>query len=537
MSGPVGDRPRRRRLAIVGGGSSGLVCLKYALDLLPDWEVRCLEQSDDITGAWGNPYPGFVSTSTKYTTQFACFPVYDATVRPDAGASREEFFRGGEYGEYLTRFAEEFALEPHVERNCRVERLRRLDEGGWRATLHRADAPPVEERFDAVVVCTGLAAKPKPVECDVRTTTAAELASLDDVTDQCVVVVGGGESAVDFANRLAHPERNNRVFLSLKSGVRVSPRYHPIRGVPSDFLRNRLMLSIHEDVRNAIGQRFVEARIRYRKTFERLFPNRSQADETASPDDSVRAGRKEWAHRLTKAARAGLFDMFHNKSDDFLDAVGRGDLRIVGPPVDRTFQRFREFDSDGEVSVAPDLVVPAVGYRHRLDELFDGRVRLQDFYLGCCHVEWPDLYLVGHARPVIGNIPSMSEMQARLVCGLLAGRHARPRQLPELHRRDLEKRRRKFSNVDLDVIFPVEMIPYCDQLAKLSDVFPTWRRLGSLWAWWRMHLAPATTLHYRTEGSRARDESLSAPVYLPWPFILVLLGLKPVDWVYRLLRG
>jgi cation diffusion facilitator CzcD-associated flavoprotein CzcO len=55
---------RSRRLAIVGGGSSGLVTLKHALDALPDWEIVCFEKSATTTGCWGDPYPGFVSTST-----------------------------------------------------------------------------------------------------------------------------------------------------------------------------------------------------------------------------------------------------------------------------------------------------------------------------------------------------------------------------------------------------------------------------------------------------------------------------------------
>jgi cation diffusion facilitator CzcD-associated flavoprotein CzcO len=72
-----------KRLAIIGCGSSGLITLKYALDELRDWEITAYEASSNITGCWGNPPTGFVSTSTKYTTQFACYPLYDANVRRD----------------------------------------------------------------------------------------------------------------------------------------------------------------------------------------------------------------------------------------------------------------------------------------------------------------------------------------------------------------------------------------------------------------------------------------------------------------------
>ena len=109
MSQPTGtSHSNRKRLAIIGCGSSGLITLKYALEFLPEWEVICFEQSDSITGCWGNPYPGFVSTSTKYTTQFACFPICGATMSAEGAQSREEFFQNDEYGQYLTAFARQF---------------------------------------------------------------------------------------------------------------------------------------------------------------------------------------------------------------------------------------------------------------------------------------------------------------------------------------------------------------------------------------------------------------------------------------------
>ncbi|MDP6445778.1 MAG: FAD/NAD(P)-binding protein, partial [Pirellulaceae bacterium] len=226
---------KKRRLAIIGGGSSGLISLKYAIDLLPSWDVQCFEQSDRITGVWGNPYPGFVSTTTKYATQFACHPRFDAGVSADGGASREEFFRDGEYGEYLQDFANGFSLSPRISLRTRVVSLRQSD-NGWILTLTQLDSSsradsgrPVgptettEEAFDAVILCTGLAAAAKPLDCGVKTLSVADMTrpnGLETVTNQRIVVIGGGESAVDFADRLARPELQNEVYLSLHSGVR-----------------------------------------------------------------------------------------------------------------------------------------------------------------------------------------------------------------------------------------------------------------------------------------------------------------------------
>ncbi|MEM7355139.1 MAG: FAD-dependent oxidoreductase, partial [Acidobacteriota bacterium] len=235
------------KLAIVGAGSAGLIALFYAARRLTGWQIRCFERSGDVLGAWGDPYPGFVSTSTKYTTQFACHRLFDAATDGESARQRSDFFRDGEYGAYLRSFVRHHRLAPYIRLHSEVRRLERIG-GRWRLTIAApsevqdgATQDVAEEDFDALILATGLAETPKAVPCEVE-----QLESLDDarsVRDKTVVVLGGGESAADIANRLADPALGNRVLMSLRTGIRVSPRYHPIKGVPSDFLRTRLMLS------------------------------------------------------------------------------------------------------------------------------------------------------------------------------------------------------------------------------------------------------------------------------------------------------
>lgn len=540
-----------QRLAIIGCGSSGLICLKTALESLPGWEICCFEKTSQVTGCWGNPYPGFVSTSTKYTTQFSCFPDRDAAVEPDAGQSRAEFFRGAEYGEYLNRFADAFNLRPHIKLNHQVDRLARTENGiGWWVTyrsIAATDSPAVmTDHFDVVVICTGLAAQVKEIESAIPRLSPADLNTpqgIANIRDERIVVFGGGESAVDYATRLANPELGNEVYLSLRSGVRVSPRYHPIRGVPSDFLRNRLMLSIHPTLRNWIGQRFVEARILHQERFEKWFPsllaNRgaagpNQAQEHAE-DQTHHALRKKWAYKLTIAAKDELFNMFHNKSDDFLDFVASGQITIVGTSVDSRLESFNHFGSTEQIEIRPTRIVPAIGYKSTLNAIAGDSLRLTDFYLGCCHVTFSDVFLVGFARPIIGNIPTISEMQAAYVCGLIEGRFRRPTQIAEQTSIDRKNHEQRFSKLDLEAVYPVEMFSYCDLLSRQMMTYPSLRRLGSLRLWWRMQLTPATTMHYQYHNSQVLHIVSRAPVYMPSLLIVLLLMLKPVDWTYRIL--
>ncbi|MDZ4819523.1 MAG: hypothetical protein SGJ20_11175 [Planctomycetota bacterium] len=537
----------RKRLAIIGAGCSGLITLKSALDVLPNWEIVCFEKSGRTTGVWGNPYPGFVSTSTKYTTQFACFMQYDATMDIDGAVTKSEFFRDGEY---LERFADAFHLRPHIRLHHTVRNIQRSESGtGWQLTVSQSDtpdSPEVIETFDQVIVCTGLAARPKPINSQIPCLTLADLhgpGGLSHIHNRRIVVMGGGESAVDYACRLARPELQNKVFLSLRTGIRVSPRYHPIRGVPSDFLRNRLMLSVHEDLRNRIGQRFVECRIKYQEMFERFFPaqrnkqdlHSTSTDSSAEPPQRA-AVRKDWSYRLTKGAKDSLFNMFHNKSEEFLDLVGDGQITIVGPPADDTYQQYRGFDTDELLDLSPDTIVPAIGYGPTLEGLFDGAVRFADFHLGCTHITYPDLYAVGFARPIIGNIPTISEIQARYICGMIAGHIPRTENIAAEHLANRAERSRRFPQLDLERAYPEEMFVYCDDLSRRMNTYPSLSAAGSLRTWLQVQLAPATTLHYLPHTESLQQQWRAAPIYMPWTLILLLLMLKPVDAVYRTWR-
>lgn len=527
---------RQKRLAIIGGGSSGLICLKYALDELPDWEVMCFEKTSEVTGCWGRPPPGFVSTSTKYTTQFACYQQYDATVANpadthDPSSQNSEFFKDDQYGKYLESFVDAFQLEDHIVRNCGITSVARRGDGDWDLTLARNGAESIQ-RFSGVVVCTGLADQPRPLD-DCPITTLRSLDAGAAITGRCIVVMGGGESAVDMAQRLSQPELNNQVYLSLRTGIRVSPRYHPIRGVPSDFLRNRLLLSIHADIRNWLGQRFVEFRIRSEAWLRRRFPARTRPSTRSDPETA--AQRRSWDLKLTRAAKDQLFNVYHNKSDDFLDSVAENRIMIMGANVDGGYCEYFQFDSRETSSVDPDLIVPAIGYRSALTDIFNGEFDLADFYLGCSHLRYDNLHLVGFTRPIIGNIPSISEMQARYVCGQISGRFARPTAIIEQHRIDRTRLEKSYPRLDTANVYPVEMFPYCDRLARLMNCYPTLKRTGSIRRWLRMMLAPATTIHY-FEGQFASPTTGQPPIHSPIAIILLLLLVKPFDLVYRIFR-
>jgi flavin-binding monooxygenase-like protein len=512
------------KIAVVGAGCSGLVTLKYLLDLYPATDVVCFEKSYSVRGCWGDQRPDFVSTSTKYTTQFSCFRKWSLDVAPQQNF--EEFYRGNEFGDYLEAFAAHFNLKECIRFGVELRHLEWIDDG-W--TLLLAENGNEErQRFEAVFLCTGL------VNQKVRfgSTAIPMTEDPEGIRHATVVVVGGGESAADVANYLAKADHNNTVYLSLRSGIRVSPRYHPIRGVPSDFLRNRLLLSFDKGIRNWVGERFVTFRIRFDQLLARWFPgHRASAD----PDDRARALRRAWDLKLKARAKGSLFNVFHNKSDDFLNAVAEKRLQIIGPPIDEQGADYFDFDRNTTLHLSPNVLVSSTGYHSQLSEISGGTLHLKDFYYGCVHVDRHNLFLIGFARPIIGNIPSISELQARYTAGVLAGKYNLAPNLEEKQDQAWKFLCAEYHALNTDNVYPVEQFPYCDQLAQEMGSMPTLATVGSLKTWLKIMFVPASTTHY-VDQYFDRQVIQRQKIYMPGILVTFLSLVRLLGYPLRLMK-
>jgi hypothetical protein len=111
---------------------------------------------------------------------------------------------------------------------------------------------------------------------------------------------------------------------------------------------------------------------------------------------------------------------------------------------------------------------------------------------------------------------------------------SREASIDALHRANSEANRRRFAKLNHEAIYPVEMFPYCDQLARQMKLYPSLRRIGSLSTWCRLQLAPATTLHYFADQPEVRRQLEKSPIYMPAALVLFLLGLKPFDAILRI---
>lgn len=512
------------KIAVIGAGCSGLVALKYLLDSFPSNDVICFEKGFSVRGCWGNQRPDFVSTSTKYTTQFSCFRKWTSDVSPKKDFS--EFYRGSEFGDYLEDFAKHFNLKNNIRFGVALKHLEWINDC-WSLTLNENGKEDIQ-KFDAVFLCTGLVNQKVPF----NSTSIPMKDNPEGIKNKTVIVVGGGESAADVANYLAKPEHHNKVYLSLRSGIRVSPRYHPIKGVPSDFLRNRLLLSFDKRIRNWVGEHFVTFRIRFNKLLEKWFPHQQTS---TNQDEQTQAIRRAWDLKLKARSKNNLFNVFHNKSDNFLDAVAEKRLEIIGPATDDKWKTYSDFDQTSTLHLMPDVLVWSTGYRSHLKDFSDGAIQLKDFYQGCVHTDIQNLFLIGFARPIIGNIPSISEIQAQYTVGILAGKNKLPNNLKRIQQKAWDSVCADYGTINTENVYPVEQFPYSDVLAKEMGTMPTFANIKSMKTWMNIMLTPASTVHY---VDTYFDKELIDKQKIHTPFILIAIMsfARMVSYPFRLLK-
>ena len=204
-------------------------------------------------------------------------------------------------------------------------------------------------------------------------------------------------------------------------------------------------------------------------------------------------------------------------------------LQIIGPPLDGGWTDYFDFDRSTTLPLSPDLLLFSTGYHSHLGELSGDCLHLKDFHQGCVYTKHPNLFLIGFARPIIGNIPSISEMQARYAVGVLAGKYRLPADWQENQEQAWEALCAEYPAINTSNVYPAEHFTYCDALAREMGMMPTLAATRSLRTWLKIMLTPISTLHYLDEyfdrPSLDRQKVYMPGVLLAFLALMRLLGL------------
>lgn len=453
-------------MAIIGAGAGGLAAGRALREV--GLEPVILEQSEVAGGLWvyrpdgaGPAYRSLRTNTSKQITAFSSAPF---------AADLPDFPGRAEVEAYLLAYGAD--LLPSVRFGCEVRSLRPVSGGRWDLAVHVHGRESIE-RFDAVLVCSGIFRRPvMPVLPGQREFTGQVRHSMsyrtrEEFAGQTVLVVGLGSSAVDIATDLLGAAA--RVAFSVRRGAWVSPR--TVHGPPRDHRGTRLTLLLPQSVRARQSRRRL-----LHEYARRGMENPAAVWERANvPFDPATAPSVT--------------------SEDLLSRIISGDIG-VHPHIVRFDGAEADF-ADGSRE-RPDTVIFCTGYDldypflspvlHPWTEAGGGLFRL------VFPPKDPSLAFIGVCR-VQGPIFPIVEMQARWAARVLIGEASLPS--PAAMYQEIEQRRRTQQRRG-DSLLRVGLIPYLDQLGAEIRVRPhLWRHPSLLLP---LLTGPPVAAQYRLEG-------------------------------------
>lgn len=223
---------------MIGAGSSGLPVVKALKDRgIP---VVCYERTPNVGGLWciDNKQYGASAAydSLHINTDTRMMEYQDFPMPEDLPAYPSH----RQIHAYFESYVEHFALDRHIRFGADVSRCARLEDGRWSVSL----ADGGTEVFDALVVATGHhwdphGPDPRPPGVfdgiEMHSHVYRNPTEPHDLRGRRVAVVGFGNSAVDIAAELANRSIAEQVFLVVRSGAWVLPKWFagtPITRLP-----------------------------------------------------------------------------------------------------------------------------------------------------------------------------------------------------------------------------------------------------------------------------------------------------------------
>ncbi|XP_071751654.2 flavin-containing monooxygenase 5-like [Centroberyx gerrardi] len=475
-----------RRVAVVGGGSSGLACIKSCLD--EGLEPVCFESSDDIGGLWRfkeNPeadrasiYHSVIINTSKEMMCYSDFPI---------PAHFPNYMHNSLIMDYFRMYADGFQLTKHIRFNTKVLQVKQRSDfsrsGQWDVETENKDGKKEQHIFDAVMICIGHHCHPNLPLHDfpgIDTFKGKYFHSRDYKTpeewrNKKVVVIGIGNSGGDIAVELSRVTK--QLYLSTRRGAWVLNRVGD-NGLPLDMTFNRMATSLQSILPFGLFCSLGESQLnkRFNHSLYNLKPK----------------------HRL--------FSQHPTMNDELPNRILSGTVQVK--PNIRRFQGSSVEFEDGSVVEDIDLVVFATGYSFSFPFLasqvlsVSGNKSTLYKYVFPPELDRPTLAIIGLVQP-LGAIMPISEMQARWATRVFKGCNKLPSMAVML--KDVQCKRESMAAryvTSQRHTIQVDYISYMDEIAEQVGVRPsilrlllTDPRLGL-----SVILGPCTPYQYRLRG-------------------------------------
>ncbi|MEM8634262.1 MAG: NAD(P)-binding domain-containing protein [Pseudomonadota bacterium] len=381
-----------KKVCIIGAGCSGFTMAKRLKDFGIAYD--CFEASDNIGGNWYYKNPNGLSScyaslhidTSKWRLAFEDYPV---------PGDWPDFPHHAQLFEYFNDYVDHFGLRETITFNTRVDAAAPIDGGRWMVAL--SDGKTRE--YDALIVANGHHWDPRtptyPGTFDgyqVHSHHYRDPFEPYDFRGKKVMVVGGGNSAMDISSELSQKPLAETLFISMRRGVWVMPKY--LNGQPAD--KAVLPGWLPTGIGRALARGAIKKAIGSMEDYGLPKPDH----EPLNGHPSV--------------------------SGEFLTRVGCGDISPKGA-IDR-------LDGDGVVFTdgsreAIDAIVWATGYNvsfpfFDLPELTPEENRFP-LFKRMVKPGFETLFFLGLAQP-LPTLVNFAEQQSKLVASCISGAYALP---------------------------------------------------------------------------------------------------------------
>ena len=477
-------------VVIVGGGWSGLLMCKYALEY--GLEPIVVEKRSNIGGVWNfteNTSILTVQESTCSTSSSSLTEMSDFPMPPEMG----NFPHHTAIENYLKMYATHFKLWERIIFNTSVEKITKT-EGKWEITTSNS----VYQALN-VSVCSGALGIPyRDLEVGIlkeykgTIIHGGEIKRFDEsYKDKTIVIVGGGETAADILEEW-YPNVK-QIFWSIPRG--------------QHFFRKYAKILPHREP-------------------QVLDKASSRAMNIIAPFYQAKPGLSWICHWTTNGSLLAYqghgikefrneFDFMHspvNKNGHVLDFI---DYKKVVPKSHITGCDDKIIFFEDNNYCEADLIIICTGYHVNhpfLPEEYKYEV-IRDMYKHILHPNDTTLSFIGHIRPIVGSIPQLAEMQSRFASMVWSGRiklGSKEELKQEIEEQKLEYKEFVQSDDPRKQSF-VEGYCYLDDMARITGTFPNYRDLlnSSLRDWYIAVFAPFNGAQYRLNNQSERSQALA----------------------------
>ncbi|CAB1414878.1 unnamed protein product [Pleuronectes platessa] len=503
-----------RRVAVIGGGSSGLTAIKSCLD--EGLEPVCYESSDDIGGLWRfkeNPepdrasiYQSVIINTSKEMMCFSDFPI---------PAHYPNYMHNSLIMDYFRMYADHFQLTKHIRFNTRVLMVKQRSDfshsGQWDVEIETKDGKRERHIFDAVMICIGHHCHPNlPLQDFPGIETfggkyihSRDYKSSEEWRNKKVVVVGIGNSGGDIAVELSRVSK--QVYLSTRRGAWILNRVWD-NGIPLDLFFNRVSIAIQNILPNSVVCGIGERRLN--KRFDHSLYNLKPKHRLRSQHPTV--------------------------NDELPNRILSGTVQVK-PNISRFRGSTVEFD-DGSIVEEVDQVVFATGYSFSFPFLAslvvsvsENKASLYKFVFPP-ELDRPTLAIIGLVQP-LGAIMPISEMQCRWATRVFKGCAKLPSVAAMLNdvqcKQDTMAKRYVASQRHT---IQVDYVNYMDELAEQVGVRPNFLKIMLTDPRLALNvlLGPCSPYQYRLRGpgkwAGAREAILTQ-----WERVVKPMQTRPCD--------